>query len=141
MLEQMKSLVCANDTCVLATAGGNRPHCSLMAYTSDDTGEHIYLITLKDSLKYRNITENRSVSLLIDTRGTGPRTETRALTVSGDAAPIADPEQARRVRAQLLARHPHLAELAALPQAVLLCVTIREFLLLDGILKAYRARV
>jgi nitroimidazol reductase NimA-like FMN-containing flavoprotein (pyridoxamine 5'-phosphate oxidase superfamily) len=139
MLEQMKSLVCTNDTCVLATVGGHRPHCSLMAYTSDDTGEHIYLITLKNSLKYRNIIENPSVSLLIDTRGVDPRSETRALTVSGEVDPIADPEQARRVRAKLLARHPHLAELAALPQAALLCVTIREFLLLDGVLKAYRA--
>ena len=80
MLEQMRSLVCANDTCVLATAGGNRPHCSLMAYTSDDTGTHIYLITLKDSLKYRNITENRSVSARVSVRGPVPRVSMRRLT-------------------------------------------------------------
>lgn len=141
MLEQMKSLVQANDICVLATVGGNRPHCSLMAYTCDETGEHIYMVTLKDSLKYRNISENRPVSLLIGTRGDAPRSGIRALTVSGQAETIVDPEQARLVRAKLLARHPHLAELTALPQAVVLCVTVNEFLLLDGISQAYRATV
>ena len=86
MLEEMKALVRQNDICVLATASQNQPHCSLMAYTTDDECREIYMVTKKLTRKYRNLMENPSVSLLIDTRSEDPgsdRLKAKALTVEG----------------------------------------------------------
>ena len=68
MLEKMKNIMRSQDICVLATVSEDKPHCSLMAYLTDDDCRTIYMITHKHTTKYRNLTANPSLSLLIDTR-------------------------------------------------------------------------
>ena len=41
MLERMKALAKEKDICVLATASGSNPYCSLMAYVTDDACREI----------------------------------------------------------------------------------------------------
>ena len=43
MIERMKELVRRKDICVLATVAENKPHCSLMAYVTDDECKEIYM--------------------------------------------------------------------------------------------------
>jgi nitroimidazol reductase NimA-like FMN-containing flavoprotein (pyridoxamine 5'-phosphate oxidase superfamily) len=57
MLERMKALAREKDICVLATLSGARPHCSLMAYATDDRCTEIYMITHRHTTKYRNLTK------------------------------------------------------------------------------------
>ncbi len=83
MLDQMKALARAKNICVLATVAGRKPHCSLMAYVCDERCEEIYMVTHKNTHKYKNLMHNPSVSLLIDTRENAPRAWARALTVAG----------------------------------------------------------
>lgn len=140
MLDTMKALVKEKDTCVLATVGQGCPHCSLMSYVADDDCSEIYMVTQKDSRKYRNLMENPLVSLLIDTREdhTGhKRLEARALTVAGTLQPMEDPPKYNSVREKLLARHPQLDEFLNQPDAAILCIKISSFLLLDGLKDAY----
>jgi nitroimidazol reductase NimA-like FMN-containing flavoprotein (pyridoxamine 5'-phosphate oxidase superfamily) len=140
MLETMKALIREKDLCVLATAIDNRPHCSLMAYAADDQCREIYMVTRRDSTKYRNLMGNPMVSLLIDTREEDlpeRRSRARALTVSGRFRPVEDADKREAVRERLLERHPHLHEFAHHPDAELLCVRLESFLLLDGIADAH----
>ena len=137
MLNRMRTLVCSNNICVLATALDNRPHCSLMAYVADDDCREIFMVTRKYSQKYRNLESNRSVSLLIDTRGEGPRDSTQALTISGTFVPIADPSGRKTAVARLVEAHPHLISLLSQPDTEILRIKVESFLLLDGIEKAY----
>lgn len=140
MMETMKALVKEKDMCVLATVGGGTPHCSLMAYVSDGDCREIYLVTHKQTTKYRNLTENPAVSLLIDTREEhqgSHRKEAKALTVAGVYERIEDRGKMRRVRDLFLERHPHLRELMDHPDAETLCIRIVSYLLLDGINDAY----
>ena len=60
MLERMKALVREKDICVLATVEGSKPHCSLMAYITDDNCLEFYLVTHRHTAKYRNLMENPS---------------------------------------------------------------------------------
>ena len=86
MIEKIKDLIKRKDMCVLATAFDNKPHCSLMAYVTDDDCGAIYMVTGRETTKYRNISANPQVSLLIDTREEHPgdsRPKAQALTVSG----------------------------------------------------------
>jgi nitroimidazol reductase NimA-like FMN-containing flavoprotein (pyridoxamine 5'-phosphate oxidase superfamily) len=135
MMEEMKALVRQKDICVLATVSQNKPHCSLMAYTTDDECREIYMVTNKLTKKYRNLTENPLVSLLIDTRDedTGSaRLKAKALTVEGAFEGIEDEARKDIIRNRLLERHPHLGTLALHPDAEVFSIKVLSFLLLRG---------
>jgi nitroimidazol reductase NimA-like FMN-containing flavoprotein (pyridoxamine 5'-phosphate oxidase superfamily) len=139
MLAEMKQLVREKNICVLATLAGSRPYCSLMAYAANEDGTEIYMATHRSTQKFRNVSDNPAVSLMIDTREVTPRAQARALTVEGTCAPVADAAKKQIVRSRLLAIHPHLAEFLAHADNELLCVTIRSLLLLRGLSEAHHA--
>lgn len=143
MLPKMKRMLKEKDICVLATVSGNRPHCSLMAYVAAADGREIYMVTLRDTKKYRNLTENPAVSLLIDTRedDVGPqRSRAKALTVNGKFQTV-DREKQVRIRARILRRHPQLQEIFAKSEAEIFAVRIESFQLLEGATDSYFERV
>ena len=140
MLERIKSLVKEKDICVLATVSGDKPHCSLMAYVTDDDCREIYMVTHRESRKYENLMKNRSVSLLIDTREehAGSRLpEAKALTVSGTFMKIDDKDKKIQVRSKLVERHPHVKEFLDHPDAEIFCIRVESFLLLNGLTDAH----
>ena len=137
MLAQMKALASEINICVLATVAGRKPHCSLMAYVTDENCEEIYMVTHRNTHKYKNLMENPSVSILIDTRDISPRAEAKALTVEGVYAAIKNEEKRAKIQAKLLAVHPHLAEFINHPETEILCVKIESFLLLSGLQEAH----
>ena len=137
----MKSLLRKKNICVLATVSGGRPHCSLMAYTTDAHCRKIYMYTRRNTRKHANLTENRAVSILIDSRGESDRRETLALTVAGEFEPVEDPQSKKRIQQDFLCAHPHLTELVDHCEAELVCIRIDSFLLLDGPDKADYAEV
>ena len=140
MIEFMKQLAKEKDICVLATVSGEKPHCSLMAYTTDDECGEIYMATHRATKKFKNLMANPSVSLLIDTREEhkgSHRPEAKAMTVSGAFERLEDRQKEAMARARLLSRHPHLKEFLADPDAEVICIRIRSFLLLDGLTDAH----
>lgn len=145
VLETMKRLIREQDSCVLATVGpDNRPHCSLMSYVADNDCRTMYMLTSEATRKYRNLTANPQVSLLLDNRGFAPASSaeaTLALTISGRCRPLSEgPEKAERTRL-LLAHHPHLAPVAAQPDVQLVAVSVEELQLLRGAIQAYHAKM
>ncbi|MBW1781458.1 MAG: pyridoxamine 5'-phosphate oxidase family protein [Deltaproteobacteria bacterium] len=140
VLERMKSLVRSHDTCVLATVSEGRPHCSLMAYATDETCGEIYMVTHRTTGKYRNLLSNPHVSLLVDTREEHVghrRLEAQALTVEGAFRPIQDTERRLMAGARLTRAHPYLADFMTHPDAEIFAITVTSFLLLDGLSDAY----
>jgi nitroimidazol reductase NimA-like FMN-containing flavoprotein (pyridoxamine 5'-phosphate oxidase superfamily) len=140
MLEKMKRLVKDGDICVLATVSEGKPHCSLMAYVSDEGCREIYMVTKRETTKFSNLTENPLVSLLIDTREEHQgkkRPEAKALTIDGEFQYIEDEVKKRYVKTMLLERHPHLNIFLDHTDAELICIKITSFLFLDGITDAH----
>ena len=139
MKEEMKALLKSQDMCVLATCAHNRPHCSLMAYTTNDQGDEVYLATLKSTQKYKNLQTSPAVSLLLDTRSLheGSREKVEALTVSGTCFPMEDELSMNSIRKNFLQKHPHLSNLLNESDAVFMCVRVESFLLLKGPLEAH----
>lgn len=141
MLEQMKSLARERNICVLATDAGGKPYCSLMAYATDKACEEIYMATHRLTKKYRNLLENPAVSLLIDSRENAPRRRVAALTVEGTFHHIQDNDKEKHARELLLTAHPHLADFLSHEDAVILCIKIGAFLLLNGIDDAHYLKI
>jgi general stress protein 26 len=140
MLEKMRDVMRSQDMCVLATVTGNKPHCSLMAYVTDEDCRTIYMITHKNTAKYRNLTANPSLSLLIDTRlmhRGDKRQKAKALTVNGVFERIEDSDKHSNIVAKFLDRHVHLKQFAHHPDAEVLSVRIQSMQLLDGVTDAY----
>ena len=140
MLEKMKALVKEKDICVLATVSGAEPHCSLMSYVTDDHCREIYMVTHKNTKKYRNLKENPLACLLIDTREehSGARcSEAKALTIGGMFQEIEGEGKKETIRARLLERHPNLRDFAHNPGAKILCFKITSFMLLNGLTDAH----
>lgn len=140
MIEKMKALVRQKDTCVLATVSDKSPHCSLMAYVTDNDCREIYMLTNRQTTKFKNLSANPLVSLLIDTREehTGMhRPNAKALTVSGVYQEVQDETKKIRIRDRLLEKHPHIKTLADMPDSEILCIKIKSFLLLDGVSEAH----
>jgi nitroimidazol reductase NimA-like FMN-containing flavoprotein (pyridoxamine 5'-phosphate oxidase superfamily) len=139
MLEKMKELVRTQHVCVLATVSGGQPHCSLMSYAAAADCREMYMVTIKNTKKFRNLTDNPSVSLLVDTRAEeerGQRHQAKALTVNGLFEDVKDQEKRDMIRARLLDRHPHLKILADDPDAGFFTVRIKSMQLLEGVAEA-----
>ncbi|MGD8258181.1 MAG: pyridoxamine 5'-phosphate oxidase family protein [Desulfobacterales bacterium] len=136
MLKKMKALAREKNICVLATITGSKPYCSLMAYVTNEECTEIYMVTQRQTKKYQNLIANPAVSLLIDTRDTSPRSAARAMTVEGIFQKIKDPAKEKKVRRELLSAHPHLNEFMRLPEAEVIQIKIKSFLLLDGLTQA-----
>jgi len=139
MLETMKELLKTNDICVLATESNGKPHCSLMAYVCDEDCRHVYMVTDRDSIKFRNLEKSPGVSLLVDTRethGRARRSETKALTVDGTYKPIVDETTLSDIRGKLLEAHPQLTVFLSSLSARIISVEIESFLLLNGLTDA-----
>jgi nitroimidazol reductase NimA-like FMN-containing flavoprotein (pyridoxamine 5'-phosphate oxidase superfamily) len=137
MRQEIRDLIQANDVCVLATVSGCDPHCSLMSYAASDDCRELYMVTQASTKKYRNLKENPSVSLLVDSRQTGPRGRAKALTVTGTFARVEDEGRKEEIRGRLLARHPHLKDFMDQPDAELMIVKVAALQLLDGLTDAY----
>ena len=137
MIEKMKQIIRNEKYCVLATAMNNKPHCSLMAYTSGEDCKRIYMVTHKDSDKYRNLQSNDSVSLMIDTRGNKKDRPAKALTVSGRFLEIKNEEILLNVKKDLLSCHPELEIFLNEEKSCVFSIEIESFLLLDGFTDSY----
>lgn len=132
-MEIARKMLKENELCVLATCNDNLPNCSLMQYVYDDIGMNIYMLTLRGSLKHKNITANPHVSLLIDTRSDVKpvRLPVMALTAYGKAVMVADPQ--RRLVEELAAKFSNLAKIASDSRCLVIQMKIDKLLLLDGV--------
>jgi general stress protein 26 len=142
MLQKMKAFLKERDLCVLATCADGKPHCSLMAYITDEAAETVYMTTLRDTQKFKNVSENPQVSLLVDDRGgEGRRGETQALTVSGTFCPMEELVAREAILARMAQKHGHLDRLLQHPEVEVLRIRLESFLLLQGALEAHFEKI
>ena len=121
----------------MATVANGVPHCSLMSYAAEDDGHVIYMATLKDTKKYRNLIATPKVSLLIDTRDGSASGETRALTITGDFQAIDDEQRINEIREKLIRKHPDLKEFFTDPNSRIVVIKVTALQLLDNVTDAY----
>ncbi|MES9996681.1 pyridoxamine 5'-phosphate oxidase family protein [Desulfovibrio aminophilus] len=119
---------------VLATTGPGGPYASLMGLAPAGAGPGLYLVTGRNSRKFRNLLADPRAALLLDDRAADPRPEpgaVRALTALGRVR-VLEGEEARRAAEALAGRHPHLQGLVDAPDAVFLLFAVETLQLLDG---------
>lgn len=112
---------------VVATIGQGAPYTNLVAFCATPDLRKIVFATLRATSKYRNLSANPSVSLLIDDRGNSPSDIVDAVTVSA----MGQAREAGRDRAVLqrlfLKKHPYLADFVSSPYCALICVRPKRY--------------
>ena len=137
MRKDIRDLIKLNNVCVLATVSEGKPHCSLMSYAADIDSREIYMITQRETKKYRNLEGNQSVSLLIDTRQTDSKNQIKALTITGTFQSSIDENKKSNIKISLLKINPNLKEFIDDPSSEIIIVQVKAVQLLDDIKESY----
>ena len=133
MIEKIKELVRKKNICVLSTASNDKPYCSLMAYIADEACKEIYMVTHKNTTKFNNLQKNPSVSLLIDSRETQPRSDAQALTIDGIFIALVNESKKQKIRKTMIEKFPHMKNFIFHPEAEFIRIKINSFLILKGL--------
>ena len=141
MLDQINAIIRENDICVLATAGEQGPHTSLMAYACSPDCSRVYLVTPRQTQKYRNLCAQPNVSLMVDTREQQPRGLVRALTINGRGYEISDAAESAAVREVFSQRHAHLLPLLEQNDIAFFSLVVEALQLLNGPSEAHYIRL
>ena len=126
-LNLIDDLITREDTCVLATSDGIRPHCSLMHFFADHAAMKFYFLSRSSSRKCRNLKSHPHVCLMIDRREEGV-----ALAVHGVYSPIKKRQTVEAITHLYVMKFPQLADLAAEDDVELIRIDGREATLSKG---------
>ena len=139
MQAAVMNILLNNSLCVLCTCKDDIPDASLMLYICDSQCSKMHMLTLKETSKYLNVTSNKNVSLLIDTRDDmqdDKTTQTKALTIHGVASIVDDYETSKDILNQLIKKHNKLSNLASNESVRVIEVQIKSILFLENVDKA-----
>jgi nitroimidazol reductase NimA-like FMN-containing flavoprotein (pyridoxamine 5'-phosphate oxidase superfamily) len=112
VLERLNALDKNQLHAVLATESDGQPYTSMIAYALTPDMKGIIFATPKKTRKYKNISKNNRVSILIDTRSNTKRDYTGAesLTILGNALLVRKGKKWSELARVLIGKHPELNE-------------------------------
>ncbi|UCF87085.1 MAG: pyridoxamine 5'-phosphate oxidase family protein [Nitrospiraceae bacterium] len=124
-LDRLKLLNRKQRHAVLATTSKDMPYTSLIAYALTPDMEIIFA-TPKNTQKYRNILNNSSIAILIDTRSNTDRgyLGAEAITALGTAHPVRRGEKWKKLVQVFLKKHSQLAGFIDAPSTALILVKV-----------------
>lgn len=126
----LKELCSNQPLAVLATAADSAPYANLVAVAFTPDLRRLFFATSRTTRKWRNLTKNPQVSLLLDNRSNRIEdfNQAAAATILGTAGELlgVDREEGQNL---YLARHPHLADFLTAPGCALFRVTIDKIYL------------
>jgi general stress protein 26 len=95
------------------------------------------MVTHKNTTKFNNLQNNPSVSLLIDSRETQPRSNAQALTIDGVFTALTDENKKQNIRSRMLKSFPHMKDFIHHPESEIIRIKINSFLLLEGLTESH----
>ncbi len=129
-LDMLRALLDSQCLSVVATQMQGVPYTSLVAFAASDDLRTIFFVTSRATTKYRNLSANPNVSLLIDNRthsvedfSTGT-----AVTAVGKATEIPGNE-AVAVAKRFIGKHPHLEVFVKSPSTAICRVDVETYYL------------
>jgi thioredoxin-dependent peroxiredoxin len=124
---KLKKLFDEQGFAVLATAEGNQPYTSLVAFAASEDLRHMVITTARSTRKYANLRSNASVSVLVDDRTNSASDfgEAVSVTILGTAEEISGPE-GEGLRQLYLQKHAELRDFVAKETTALLRVNVES---------------
>lgn len=128
--EILKNLLGSERLAVLATQMQGRPYTSLVAFVASEDLRRIVFVTPRATTKYRNLSREPGVSVLIDSRthSTEDFATAAAVTALGEGAELAE-EVAGPTIERFLLKHPHLEVFVRSPSTAICSVAVEKYYL------------
>jgi nitroimidazol reductase NimA-like FMN-containing flavoprotein (pyridoxamine 5'-phosphate oxidase superfamily) len=125
VMHRIKKVIDSQSIAVLGTSKNDEPYSCLVAYATTDDVRHLIFATMRERLKYRNLSVNPRVSLIIDDRNENSSdfNETTSITILGKAQDVIGTE--REENATLLLKlHPSLTDFVNSPDCAVIRVNV-----------------
>lgn len=132
--EKIGTVLQTSGFAVLATENNGQPHTSLIAITQFGNFSQIIFATYRNTLKYRNLTLNNKVAVLIEGEYSNLQglRESVVLTIIGYTEDISKTGNEAAYQAHLK-RHPEMESFMLSPDCVLIRVIARSYQVVYGI--------
>ncbi len=132
--EYIEAVLKTSGFAVLATEGNGQPHTSLIAITQFGNSRQIIFATYRDTLKYRNLSHNNKVAVLIESEFFNAKglKEIGVLTIIGQTEEMHITENEAPYEA-LLKRHPEMESFLLAKESVLIRVMAQSYQVVYGI--------
>ena len=115
---------------VIATQGETEPYTNLVSFFILRNLKKIYFPTLKNSTKFRNLSERSRISILIDDRGNKPFDIENAMTVTavGETSVITD----STIVNFFLKKHPYLKDFVSSNDCAMIEIDVEKYIVVDN---------
>jgi uncharacterized pyridoxamine 5'-phosphate oxidase family protein len=131
--EYIENVLNLNKFAVLATDNGGQPHVSLVAITLFGNFRQLLFATYRNTLKYRNLSHNNKVALLIENRDADMKGlhGSTVLTIIGHTEEISITENGAAYEAHLK-RHPEMESFMNSSDCAFILVIAQSFQIVNG---------
>ena len=125
----LRDLFASQRLAVLATQNAGQPYGNLVAFAETDDLRHLVFVTSRNTQKYANVTENRKVALLVDSRRNqvSDFKTAVAVTAMGTAEEITGNKREVMVKVYVN-KHPHLANFLKKPDSAVIKITVNDYI-------------
>jgi len=115
---------------VIATQGKNEPYTNLVSFLVNENLEKIYFPTSKKTQKFKNLSENSRISILIDNRGNKPTDIKNAMAVT--ATGLTREKQDEKIIKLFLKKHPYLEDFINSSDCAMIEISIEKYFIVDN---------
>ncbi len=131
-LREIAALLASQKLCVLATADEGVPYTSIVAFAETADLHRLLFVTTRQTRKFRNISGNSNVALLIDNRTNTEEDlhNAAAVTAAGTVQEI-DKDAQPECSSVFLDKHPYLQDFLAAPTTALVALDVRSYIWVD----------
>jgi len=139
---RIAALLDAQWLAVLSTQHRGAPYASLVGFAAEPDLHRIYFATPETTRKFRNISEDPRVALLVDSRTHRESDfhQASAVTVVGTAAEVDKAADTAAV-SLYLSRHPYLSDFLHAATTRLLRIDVKRYLLVENFQQVMELRI
>jgi nitroimidazol reductase NimA-like FMN-containing flavoprotein (pyridoxamine 5'-phosphate oxidase superfamily) len=125
----LKEVISTQYFAVLNSLGDGLPYSNLVSFAISEDLRSLVFVTDRNTRKYRNIQENKNISLLIDNRTNQPSDVSQAIAVTVIGTAREETENRSSLQAVFLTRHPHLQQFVDNLNNAMILVTVIEYII------------
>ena len=115
---------------VIATQANDEPYTNLVSFLVEKNFKKIYFPTSKKTKKYKNLSSNFRISILIDNRVNKPKDIKNAIAVTGIG--ISKEIKDTDVTKKFLKKHPYLKDFINSKDCAMIEIEIEKYIIVDN---------
>ena len=129
---RLKRLLKSGKLAVLATHRNGQPYCSLVAFSHTRDLKYLIFATCRSTRKYENLSADKRVSMLADSRTNRESDfhKAEAVTITGKATEVSKGMRNEYLRTYLR-KHPELKGFVSSPNCALLRLKVNKYYLVS----------